>query len=71
MKEMISKEDALEYFDQMYALEKKMEKQYSELSKKVSDSELKRNFLRLQKEEQEHGKKVQELKNLLDVYWPD
>jgi len=66
---MISKKDAEDYLNQMLQLELQMKKTYLELSEKLSDTELKNQFIDMAKDEQEHADLVNELKKLLEVYW--
>lgn len=66
---MITKKDAEDYLNQMLETEFKMKKSYMELVQKLSDIELKNQFLHMSQEEQEHADIVQQLKDLLEVYW--
>lgn len=55
---MFTREDFLSYYDQLLALEKKMEDTYQYLSEEVSHPQLKRVFAQLLAEEREHQEKV-------------
>jgi len=68
---MITKKDAKDYYNQMLATEKKMEVFYSNLITKIKDRALIEQFSEMVTDEKEHGKVVQELMDLLDVYWKD
>jgi len=68
---MITKEDALSYYDQMLASELKMAKGYKNLHTKLHDQKLKKRFAAIEKEEYIHAEAVQELKDKLKEYWKD
>ncbi len=62
---MISKQEVKEYLDSMFALEMKMKKTYDHLIKEIKDKKLKHEFMRLSKDESEHGALVKDLMDLL------
>ena len=68
---MITKKDALDYFNQILKLEEKMALIYHQTIKKISDSSIINKLKRLEQEEHEHADAVQNLKDLLEQYWKD
>jgi len=59
---MFTKEDFLDYFDQLQALEIQMKETYADLAKKVQDPEFREIFSRLSREERGHEKRIEVLK---------
>lgn len=59
---MFSKEDFLDYFDQLLALEREMKETYTDLQNQVQDPEYKQIFAELANEERGHERLVEELK---------
>ena len=68
---MITKKDALDYFNQILKLEEKMALIYHQTIKKISDTSIINKLKRLEQEEYEHADAVQNLKDLLKQYWKD
>jgi len=59
---MFSKEDFLDYFDQILAIEREMKETYADLADRVTDPEYKEIFGRLADEERGHERLVEALK---------
>jgi rubrerythrin len=59
---MFSKEDFLDYFDQILAIEREMKEIYEDLANRVTDPEYKEIFNGLADEEQGHERLVEALK---------
>jgi rubrerythrin len=66
---MITKKDAGEYLTQMLNIELNMRKMYLGLSQKISDKNLKKIFLEISNEEEEHAKLVKDLKDFIESHW--
>jgi len=58
---MFTKETFIDYFQQIFTLEKEMEKGYLDILSSITDPEYKAIFKRLANEERFHQSKVQEL----------
>lgn len=58
---MLSKEDYLNYLDQMLVVENKMMNAYHHYSQQIDDQNLKNIFTQLSKEEREHAAQVEKL----------
>lgn len=59
---MFSKEDFLDYFDQILAIEREMKEAYADLANRVEDPEYQEIFTRLVSEERRHEKMLEALK---------
>lgn len=59
---MFSKEDFLDYFDQILAIEREMKEIYADLADRVTDPEYKEIFNGLADEERGHERLVEEMK---------
>lgn len=67
---MISKEDAINFFNKMMKFEEKMESIYKELSGQVKLKEYRDYFFKMMNEEIEHKGYVSEIIKLLER-WPE
>jgi len=68
---MITKLDALGYFNQILKMEKEMEKVYNDMVLKVKDADLIKQLKSLANDEHFHAEKVLILIGDLDKYWKE
>ncbi len=68
---MITKQDALSYFNQILKMEKTMADIYHDMIQKIKEPHILKELQILENDEYVHADAVQNLKDLLDKYWKD